>query len=120
MRRVFSGDEIQLLQRDPDRLLQHFDLIDSANIRCRWQNHVETGECRFDCFDPVIDFSEAFAGLARDERIIRAVSAVYGEPACLFKKTDLQASWGSGLRAAPGLHFLWLVSGKLHHCDRSH
>ena len=30
------------------------DLIGSVNIRCRWQNHVETGECRFDCFDPVL------------------------------------------------------------------
>jgi hypothetical protein len=85
MRRVFSGDAIQLLQQDADRLLQRSDLIDSANIRCRWQNHIETGECRFDCFDPVIDLSEAFAGLARDQRIICAASAVYGEPACLFK-----------------------------------
>jgi 2-aminoethylphosphonate dioxygenase len=82
---VFSGEEIAELERDAGRLFQRTDLIDSDNIRCRWQNHVETGECRFDCFDPVIDLSPAFAKLALDERIIAAVSGLYGERACLFK-----------------------------------
>ena len=61
------------------------DLIDTDNIRCRWQNHVETGECRFDCFDPVIDLSEACERAARDPRLLEIVGALYGEPACLFK-----------------------------------
>ena len=61
------------------------DLIDTNNIRCRWQNHVETGECRFDCFDPVIDLSEACERTARDPRLLEIVGALYGEPACLFK-----------------------------------
>jgi hypothetical protein len=60
-------------------------LTDSDNIRCRWQNHIETGECRFDCFDPVIDLRPAFAKLALDERIVTAVSGLYGERACLLK-----------------------------------
>ncbi len=61
------------------------DLIDTNNIRCRWQNHVETGECRFDCFDPVIDLSDACERAARDPKLLEIVSALYGEPACLFK-----------------------------------
>jgi 2-aminoethylphosphonate dioxygenase len=85
LRGVFSKEEIAELERDAGRLIQRTDLIDSDNIRCRWQNHVETGECRFDCFDPVIDLSPAFAKLALHERIIAAVSGLYGERACLFK-----------------------------------
>jgi len=85
IRSMFSGSEIAILQEEAERLFARADLIDSANIRCRWQNHSETGECRFDCFDPVIDLSDAFAGLARDARLLGAVSALYGEQACLFK-----------------------------------
>ena len=33
------------------------DLIATENIRCRWQPHVQTQECLFECFDPVIDIS---------------------------------------------------------------
>jgi hypothetical protein len=82
---VFSPDEMAALAREAERLWQRADLIDSDNIRCRWQNHCETGECRFDCFDPVIDLSPAFAKLAHDERILGAVSGLYEQPACLFK-----------------------------------
>src|SRR4051794_27936419 len=82
---LFSSDEIAALRTEADRLFQRTDLIDSDNIRCRWQNHVETGECRFDCFDPVIDLSPPFAQLAHDSRIVDAVSAIYGEQAFLFK-----------------------------------
>ena len=82
---VFSPLEVSEFCNEADRLFQRTDLIDSDNIRCRWQNHVETGECRFDCFDPVIDLSPTMERLARDPRIIGAVSALYGEPACLFK-----------------------------------
>ena len=44
---VFSPGEVSELRQEADRLFQRTDLIDSDNIRCRWQNHVETGECRF-------------------------------------------------------------------------
>jgi hypothetical protein len=66
-------------------LFQREDLIDKDNIRCRWQNHAETGECRFDCFDPIIDLGPVCARVARHPLIMDAVSALYGEPACLFK-----------------------------------
>ena len=83
--RVFDEFEMGELQREAGRLLQRTDLMDNDNIRCRWQNHAETGECRFDCFDPVIDLSPLCERIARDPRIINAVSELYGEPAHLFK-----------------------------------
>jgi 2-aminoethylphosphonate dioxygenase len=82
---VFSPGEVSELQKEADRVFQRTELIDSDNIRCRWQNHVETGECRLDCFDPVIDLSPAMGQLAHDPRILGAISALYGERACLFK-----------------------------------
>src|SRR5262245_29610429 len=85
VRDVFSRDRIAELDVEADRLLGRTDLIDTNNIRCRWQNHVETGECRFDCFDPVIDLSDACERTARDPKLLAIVSALYGEPACLFK-----------------------------------
>jgi ectoine hydroxylase-related dioxygenase (phytanoyl-CoA dioxygenase family) len=85
LRQVFSSGEIAALEAEAGRLFARKDLIDSDNIRCRWQNHADTGECRFDCFDPVIDLSPVFEKLARDGRIIGPVSALCGERACLFK-----------------------------------
>jgi ectoine hydroxylase-related dioxygenase (phytanoyl-CoA dioxygenase family) len=85
VRGVFSGPEISELEEEAARLLQRTELIDSDNIRCRWQNCVATGECRFDCFDPVIDLSPACARAARDPRLLGIVSALYGEEGFLFK-----------------------------------
>jgi ectoine hydroxylase-related dioxygenase (phytanoyl-CoA dioxygenase family) len=85
VRSMFSRAEIAEMALEAERLFQRNDLIDSDNIRCRWQNHVETGECRFDCFDPVIDLSPVFEKVARDPRLLEAVSEIYGEQACLFK-----------------------------------
>jgi ectoine hydroxylase-related dioxygenase (phytanoyl-CoA dioxygenase family) len=83
--RAFEPERIAELAAEADRLERRLDLIDPDNIRCRWQNHVDTGECRFDCFDPVIDLSGACERAARDPRLLAIVSALYGEPACLFK-----------------------------------
>src|SRR5262245_43841140 len=85
LRDVFTSQEIAELDAEALRLLQRADLIDSENIRCRWQNCVTTGECRFDCFDPVIDISPICGRVARDPRLIELVSALYGERAHLFK-----------------------------------
>jgi ectoine hydroxylase-related dioxygenase (phytanoyl-CoA dioxygenase family) len=85
VREVFSSDEIAALDREADRLYERAELIDTDNIRCRWQNHFETGECRFDCFDPVIDLSSLCAGIARDPRLLGIAGSIYGERACLFK-----------------------------------
>ena len=85
VRQVFGCDRIAELAVEAERLRSRHDLIDPNNLRCRWQDHVTTGECRFDCFDPVIDLSAACERAARDPKLLEIVSALYGEPACLFK-----------------------------------
>jgi 2-aminoethylphosphonate dioxygenase len=85
VRGLFSPAEIAELDEDARRLLSRTDLIDMNNLRCRWQQDVETDACVFDCFDPVTDLSPAVDRLARDSRIEQLVAAVYGEPGHLFK-----------------------------------
>jgi ectoine hydroxylase-related dioxygenase (phytanoyl-CoA dioxygenase family) len=85
LRNLFSPAEVAELQGEASRLLERTDLIDINNIRCRWKNNIETDECGFDCFDPVIDLSPLCARVARDPRILEAVGSLYGERACLFK-----------------------------------
>jgi hypothetical protein len=84
VRGVFA-DRVPRLQRDAEQLLGLTELIDQQNIRCRWQNDADTGECRFDCFDPVIDLSAVCESVARDPRLLAIVDAAYGEPGHLFK-----------------------------------
>ena len=85
VRHVFSNEHIAQLDAEAIRLHRRKELIDPDNIRCRWQNDVNTGECRFDCFDPVIDLSAACERTARDPRLLDIVGTLYGEPARLFK-----------------------------------
>jgi hypothetical protein len=86
LRRLFSAAEMAAVAAEADRLLlDHRDLMASDNIRCRWQNHVETGACLFETFDPVIDLSPVCERVARDPRLLGALAALYGEPAHLFK-----------------------------------
>jgi 2-aminoethylphosphonate dioxygenase len=82
---LFSAAEMVDAVNEADRLFARTDLIDNNNLRCRWQNHFETGECRFDTFDPVIDLSPTMERIARDPRILGVLEEIYGEPACLFK-----------------------------------
>lgn len=73
------------------------NLIDTMNLRCRWADHVDTGECRIDAFDPIIDLSEALARVARDDRLLGVLEELYGEPARLFKdKLILKPSGAPG------------------------
>jgi len=85
LRNVFAADEIAELEREASALWWRQDLVDKDNIRCRWKNHVETGECTFECFDPVIDIGPLCAKFARDERILAALGDLYGDRAHLFK-----------------------------------
>jgi ectoine hydroxylase-related dioxygenase (phytanoyl-CoA dioxygenase family) len=85
VRSVFSSDEMEDARRETEALFRRNDLIDVDNLRCRWQNHYETGECRFDTFDPVIDLSGGLDRLAREPRILNLLASLYEEPACLFK-----------------------------------
>jgi 2-aminoethylphosphonate dioxygenase len=86
LRNVFAPAEVAVASMEADRLFGRKDLIDTANIRCRWKNHCDTGECLFECFDPVADISPLFSVMARDRRLTDAVAALYGEPAHLFKE----------------------------------
>jgi hypothetical protein len=86
LRGVFAPAEVALASMEAERLHDRRDLIDTANIRCRWKNHCETGECLFECFDPVADLSPFFAGMSSDPRLLNVVADLYGEPALPFKE----------------------------------
>jgi hypothetical protein len=85
VRGLFSPAEMAALDEEAHRLLERGDLIDTNNLRCRWQQDVETDACVFDAFDPVIDLGPACAKLANDRRIHELLLAIYGEPGRLFK-----------------------------------
>jgi hypothetical protein len=76
-RGIFTNKEVAELDTEANRLMQRAELIDPDNIRCRWQNCAATGECRFDCFDPVLDIGPTCARIARDPRMMEIVSALY-------------------------------------------
>ncbi len=85
VRGLFPAALMTELVRESERLLARKDLIDLRNLRCRWQNHCHTGECRFDAFDPITDLSPPVAKITSDERLLEVLQQVFGEPACLFK-----------------------------------
>lgn len=86
LRAVFSPHEIAEAETETNVLWwSRQDLIDTNNIRCRWQNHIDTGECLFECFDPVIDIGPVCRRLAHDPRVLEPLAAIYGDEACLFK-----------------------------------
>lgn len=85
LRNVFSAEEVGALAAEAETLVQRRELIDTSNIRCRWSDHAQTGECTFDCFDPVIDIGPVCRFFAYDERILAPLRAVYRDEAHLFK-----------------------------------
>jgi hypothetical protein len=85
LRGLFAADEIDSAITEAERLAQRSDLIDTRNLRCRWQPHCDDGECLFETFDPVIDIAPVCARLARHPRLLSELSERYGEPAHLFK-----------------------------------
>ena len=85
VRNLFVPEEIKALDDEANALWWRKDLIDTDNMRCRWKNHVETGACTFECFDPVADISPLIKRMALDPRILETLADLYGEPACLFK-----------------------------------
>lgn len=85
LRGLFEPEEIDAVSVEVTTLLKRTDLIDTDNLRCRYQTDLRTGECRFETFDPIIDLSPQCARLAADRRLLDVLAALYGEPACLFK-----------------------------------
>jgi ectoine hydroxylase-related dioxygenase (phytanoyl-CoA dioxygenase family) len=82
---VFTADEIAAASAEADRLVNRKDLIDTRNLRCRWQQHCDGGECLFETFDPVLDIAPVCARLAHHPRLLAILGELYGEPARLFK-----------------------------------
>lgn len=85
VREVFTPDEVAALAAEADTLVGRKELIDTQNIRCRWQDHVETKQCTFDCFDPVIDIGPVCRYFAYDQRILSVLRLIYDDEAHLFK-----------------------------------
>jgi 2-aminoethylphosphonate dioxygenase len=85
VRGVFHRDEIAALAAECETLLARSELIDTQNIRCRWQDHAHTGECPFDCFDPVIDIGPVSRYFASGNRLLDILRALYDDDAHLFK-----------------------------------
>jgi hypothetical protein len=85
VRSLFGVAEIALAALEAEVLLGRRELIHTDNIRCRWQPHVDTNECLFETFDPVIDLAPVCHQLAHDPRLMALLAGLYGEPACLFK-----------------------------------
>ncbi len=85
VRELFGKSEIAAAAAEADELLKRTDLIDTGNIRCRWQPHVQTGDCLFETFDPVLDLAPTCGGLATGGRLLTLLETVYGEPACLYR-----------------------------------
>jgi hypothetical protein len=85
LRGLLPAVDIAAAAAEAESLLLRRDLIFSDNLRCRWQPHVETSECLFETFDPVIDIGPVCARLAGDQRILDALACLYDGPACLFK-----------------------------------
>lgn len=85
VRGLFAPFEMMAVAVEAERLLGRDELKHTSNIRCRWQDHVDTGACLFETFDPVADISPVCESLARDPRLVGLLSGLYGEPAHLFK-----------------------------------
>jgi 2-aminoethylphosphonate dioxygenase len=85
LRNVFGADDVAALASESQTLVGRAELIDQANIRCRWQDHVTSGECLFDCFDPVIDIGPVCRFVANDQRILGPLRTLLDDEAHLFK-----------------------------------
>lgn len=85
LRGLFTPEEIAAATRDAEAALLRPDLISTDNLRCRWADDVETGACRLDALDPIIDLAPACGALAEAPQLLAALAKLYGEPACLFK-----------------------------------
>jgi len=87
LRSIYSPVEMTAVQQECDRLLiEHADLIEPNNVRCRFMPHHQSGEPLFEVFDPVNDLSESLRQVCFDPRLKSVVEAIYCEPAELFKE----------------------------------
>ena len=122
VRGVFAPAEMALVSLEADRLLARADLINTANLRCRWQPHCESDECLFETFDPVIDLGPLESRAAQGIRcLLGLLRSIYGEEGFLFKDdVYFQTAPRQGLRPPPGLHCLAKLPALVRHRRRRH
>jgi ectoine hydroxylase-related dioxygenase (phytanoyl-CoA dioxygenase family) len=101
VRQLFNDAEVAELVREADRVVKCDDLIDTDNLRCRWQSDCLTGECLFDAFDPIMDLSDGIAELAGHEALLSTLAGLLDDDACLFKDKLIFKPPGAG---GYGLH----------------
>jgi ectoine hydroxylase-related dioxygenase (phytanoyl-CoA dioxygenase family) len=106
VRRLFSSAQMQEALCEAERLVERRDLIDTKNIRCRWQDNLTTGVCTFETFDPVIDIGPICRKLAFAPRLLELLGELYGDAACLFK--DKLIFKPPGVKGY-GLHQDWIA-----------
>jgi 2-aminoethylphosphonate dioxygenase len=106
VRRLFEPELIANAVAEAESLLTRRDLIDTHNLRCRWQTNVNTGECQFETFDPVIDLGPVCREIAHHPRLLGVLADLYGEEACLFK--DKLIFKPPGIKGY-GLHQDWIA-----------
>ncbi len=106
LRNFFPPRMLEMAAAEAATLLQRHDLISPRNLRCRYQTVVETGESRFETFDPVIDIAPVCRELATDPRLLAALSFLYDDTACLFK--DKLIFKPPGVKGY-GLHQDWIA-----------
>ncbi len=106
VRSLFNATEMADTAAEAEQLLIDYkELMSVKNLRCRWQNHMTSGECTFETFDPVIDISPECRRLALHTRLLALLGELYGEPACLFK--DKLIYKPPGIKGY-GLHQDWI------------
>ncbi len=87
LRNVFSPKEMNSIRQECERLLvDHAELIEPNNVRCRFMPHHQSGEPLFEVFDPVNDLSDLLRQICFDPRLKSVVEAIYGESSELFKE----------------------------------
>lgn len=86
VRTAFDACEVQELGEEADRVLEsHAHLLNENNLRTRFIQHHKNGKPIFEKFDPFLDLSSLAQSIVMDERILKPLHSIYGEPACLFK-----------------------------------
>jgi ectoine hydroxylase-related dioxygenase (phytanoyl-CoA dioxygenase family) len=96
VRSLFAADEVEVLASEAKTLLERTELIDTANLRCRWQTDTVTGDCHFDCFDPVTDIGPVSRWFALHPRLLACLRDVYGDEPRLLKDKLIFKRPGAG------------------------
>lgn len=106
VRQLFDCKTVHAALDEAEELRLRPELVDPANLRCRFMPHADTGAQLFEVFDPVIDISPSCARMARDPRLLAILADLYGEPPCLFKDKLIYKPPGA---RGYGIHQDWIA-----------